>query len=215
MSKKMLGFLIGVILFGITMAGATFAFFTSAARTGNNQLAGANEFSVDVYTTNAIEGPITLGISKEAGLSSQVQIKMDNSSVLSKANLYFNITDIANNMLSDNTTSWKKALMWELYSGVCQEIPDGEEETTDTEQEITDLELIDTGNFLECSETGQKTCVNGDKLYMYKDFQLTYDMQCFNVYVWLDGNIADNGVEGAYIKATVSAETEEFSADLN
>ena len=77
------------------------------------------------------------------------------------------------------------------------------------------LVQLDTGNFLQCSTTGQKTCVNGDKLYILNNLQLTYEYQYFDVYVWLDGNIADNGADGAYIKATVSAETEEFSADLD
>lgn len=199
MSKKTLGFIIGIILFGIMMAGATFAFLLSEASSDNKQLAGANKFGVDVTTTNAIEGTITLGISKDEGLSTRVGIKMNSASVLSKANLYFNITDISNNLLNDNTTSWKKALIWELYG-------------YDSNNNLVQL---DTGNFLQCSTTGQKTCVNGDKLYMLNNLQLTYEYQYFDVYVWLDGNIADNGAKDAYIKATVSAETEEFSADLD
>jgi len=193
----MLGFLIGVILFGILMAGATFAFMTSEARENVN-FASANRFKVDVDTTGAIEGPITFAVNKESGLSSRVKIRMNSESVLSKANLYFQITNISNNKLSDGSY-WNKALRWELY---------GKNESGVWGQ-------LDNGTFMECSTTGQKRCVNGDKLYMLTNLQLTYEFQEFDVYVWLDGNVADNGVRDAYIKATVSAETEEFSADLD
>lgn len=197
MNKKMLGFTIGVILFGIVMAGATFAYLVSEVNL-IGRLATANKFKVDVETTGDIDGPITLGVSKEEGLSSRVKIKMNSASVLSKASIYFQITDMSTNALNSGGY-WNKALIWEIYGNDSNGV----------------WGLLDTGNFMECSTTGNKRCVNGDKLYMIKDLQLTYQFQEFDVYVWLDGNIADNGVKNAYIKATVSAETEEFSASLD
>ena len=82
MSKKMVGFMIGVILFGIVMAGATFAYLVSEVNIIGG-LATANKFKVDVETTGAIDGPITLGVSKEEGLSSRVKIRMNSDFDLS------------------------------------------------------------------------------------------------------------------------------------
>lgn len=199
MSKKMLGFLIGVILFGILMAGATFAFLSADVNLING-LATANKFQViyDEEKVREIDGPITLGVSKEEGLLGQVGVSMASTSVLSKANLYFDVTNMSTNTL-ESGGYWNQALIWELYARDAN----------------NNLELLDTGNFMECSTTGNKRCVNGDKLYLLKNFQLTYDFQYFDVYVWLDGNIADNGVKGAYFKGTISIETEEFSASLD
>jgi len=197
--NKKLYIMMGIILVISVIAGGTLAYFTSSTNTPNNDVnLGSNRFLVDVTSTGPIDGALTLTTSKAEGLMTNVSVKMNEKSVLSKGNLYITINDITNNMINNNKTSWKKALIWELYGY----------------NEQNEAELIDTGNFLECSTNGQKTCVNGDKLYMYKDFQLTYDYQSFDVYVWLDGNIADNGVEGAYLRASISAETEEFSADL-
>lgn len=199
MSKKMLGFMIGVILFGIVMAGATFAFLSADVNLIGG-LATANKFQViyDETKVREIDGPITLGVSKEEGLLGQVGVSMASTSVLSKANLYFDVTNMSTNTL-ESGGYWNQALIWELYARDAN----------------NNLELLDTGNFMECSPTGNKRCVNGDKLYLLKNFQLTYDFQYFDVYVWLDGNIADNGVKGAYFKGTISIETEEFSASLD
>jgi len=195
----MLYAIVGIIIFVAMIIGGTTAFYVAVARTDNNSiLLGSNKFAVVMDSDGPIDGALPLAIGKEDGLWTTVRLKMASDSVLSKANLYINIEDISNNMINNGRVSWKKALIWELYG----------------HDESNNQVLIDTGNFLECSDTGAKTCVNGDKLYMFKDFQLTYEYQNFTVYVWLDGNIADNGVEDAYVKATVSAETEEFSADL-
>lgn len=196
----MIGFLIGVILFGFTIAGATFAYFVSEAETGSKTLAEANKFKViiDEDKNVEIDGALTLGVSKEEGLMGQIGVSMESTSVLSKGNLYFDIIDMSTNKLLDNTY-WNRALKWELYGKNSQGV----------------YSQLDSGDFMECSTTKTKRCVNGDKLYILNDFQLTYEFQYFDVYVWLDGNIADNGVKDAKIKATISVETEDFSADLD
>lgn len=198
MNKKMYIMMGLILLIGVSIGG-TLSFFTASTNTTRNDASmGSNRFMVDVTSTGPIDGTLTLATSKAAGLSTSVSVKMNPTSVLSKGNLYITINDITNNKINNNTISWKKALIWELYG-----LDNNDQET-----------FISTGNFMQCSDTGTKTCVNGDKLYMHKDFQLTYDYQSFVVYVWLDGNIADNGVEGAYVRASISAETENFSADL-
>lgn len=194
----MLGIVLFAVAFLATIAGSTLAFIVSeASGTGRINLS-SNKFSVVFNTEGPINGNLTLGTSKEEGLTTGVSLKMADDSVLAKASLYINVDNISNNKIINNTTSWKKALIWELYGY----------------DENDNQELISTGNFLQCSTTGQKECSNGDKLYMYKNFQLTHEYVYFDVYVWLDGNLADNGAKGATLSSTVSAETEDFTAEL-
>ncbi len=199
MGKKIVSLLIVIVISALSIVAGTLAFFTASTNSSKNTIGmNSNKFAVVFTSTGPIDGTLTLGTSKLEGLSTNVSLKMDDESVLSKANLFINVDDITDNKINNNRDSWKKALIWELYGY-----------DSDNNQV-----LIDTGNFIQCGETGNKECKDGDELYMYRDFQLTYEYVNFEVYVWLDGNIADNGAKDAYVKASISAKTEDFSADL-
>lgn len=90
------------------------------------------------------------------------------------------------------------ALKWEIYR------VEGEEET-----------YINSGTF--------ENTITGDKIYLYKDFELsdeknedsTYKQTEYVIYLWLNGHEAGNEVVGATFMGYIGAESSIVTGDIN
>lgn len=199
MNKKILYILIAIFTIGIGVIGGTYAYFAATTSSNANALNTESDKFAVIYTGSmAIDEPLKLSLNKDGGLNTEVKIKMDEGSALPKANLFFNVEEITNNLINNNTEPWQKALNWEIYGY--------NEENT--------LIYSKTGTFNECGSARTETCTNNSKLYIAENQQLSYEYITYKIYIWLDAVLADNGVVGARIKGTIGAETENFTGHL-
>ncbi len=198
MKKMTLYLIIVLVLVGILSAGGSYAYFRAVTNsTVNADTAEAYEFEVIYSGGEIIQGDLNMSLDKTGGSNSTVTIRMGEDSALPKASLYIDITDISNNTLMDNSP-WQKALKWEVIG---------------TKNGST--VYTDSGNFMECSLSGNVTCTNNQKLYIVKNYQLDYVDTEFTVWIWLDAEIADNGAVDAYIKALIAATTEQYTGQIS
>ncbi len=199
MKKSALYLVMVLVLVFVITVGGTYAYFTAVTNSSAN---AANTASYDyevIYSGGEIiQGELGMTLSRTGGASSTVTIRMGDTSPLPEASLYLDITDIPNNRLVTDNSPWQKALKWEV---------EGYKNNT--------LVYSDSGDFLECSLAENATCVTGQKLYIVKNYQLAHTDTVFYIYLWLDAEIADNGVIGTYLKGNVAATTEHFTGIIN
>ena len=200
MKKWQIYMIIGIVFALVLIAGSTYAYFSTLISSNNNGIStNSTKYAVIYSGGTNLEGILEMSENKDTGLSSSVTIRMDNGSPLPEANLFLDITNISSNKLSDNVTPWQTALKWEVYG-----------------YDINSVEVYrDSGTFMECSTTKNAKCVSGSRLILVENQKLSYQNITFNVYVWLDGNIADNGVRGASVAGSIGAEAKNFTGELN
>lgn len=198
MKKNTIYLIIGIVFGTLLITGGTFAYFSAVANSKRNSVT-AKSYKYDVIYSGGqiMQGNLDLALDRSGGYDTTVNIRMGEGSALPKASLYLDVYEISDNLLLDNSP-WQKALKWEIEG-----FKDGE------------MIYSKSGDFRECSTSFNKVCANGDKLYFITDYQLSYTDTIFHIYVWLDANIADNGVIGTHVRGYVAATTEEFSADLS
>lgn len=198
MKKSTVYLIIGIVLGTLLVTGGTYAYFSAVANSRNNRVT-ATSYKYDViYSGGQIsQRDLELAVDRNGGYDITVDIKMGPGSALPKSSLYLDIYEISNNLLL-NGDPWQKALKWEVEGFMNNE-----------------MIYSKSGDFTECSTSFNKVCAAGDKLYFVTDYQLSYTNTKFKIYVWLDAEIADNGVIGANIMGYVAATTEEFSGDLS
>lgn len=180
-----------ILMVGITVGG-TYAYLVSRVNSGNNIITNSSRLSV-IYTGGTeINGNLELVNSKEEGYNTTIDIKLSEDSVDAKADIFIYINKITSSIANS-------ALNWEvhkIYEGV---------ET-----------FVNSGTFLDCiNGNTTKTCANGDKIYIVRDYQLTTTDTYYKVYIWLDGNKVGNEVLGATLSAYIGAETEHITTNLN
>ena len=54
-----------------------------------------------------------------------------------------------------------------------------------------------------------------NKIPLVEDYRLTEDQTDFTIYVWIDGNITGNEILGATFTGFISANTEQFTGELD
>ena len=198
MKKELLYSILGVVLGTIIIAGATYAYFSSATSSSSNAVSEQSyKFDVEYSGGQIIQGNLTPSVNKTGGYMTTVTIRMGAGSVLPTASLYVDILDISNNLLEDDSP-WQKALKWEV------------EGTVNNEQVYTA-----SGDFQKCGASRNSTCATNDKLYIVTDYQLSNTDTVFNVYIWLDAALVDSGVNGTHISGQISATTEQFTGEIN
>lgn len=199
MNKSIIYSIFGFIFLAMLVIGGTYAFFTASSGSGNNDVASTGRKYEVIYSgETVIDEELKMTTSRDGGIFNSVSIRMGTDSALPKLFLYLNIADISDNMINNNTTNWQSALHFEVYGY----------DTNDS------LVYSKTGTFMNCSTSKKKTCVNGDFLYLVDDYRLTYTDTRFDVYIWLDAAMVDNGVIGSYFSGNIVAQTEEFTGDL-
>lgn len=187
-------------LLALCVVGGTYAFFTAYTSSSSNSIASTGSKYEVIYSgETVINDELKMSVNKENGLFNSVNIRMGEGSSLPKLFLYLNITDISNNTINNNTLNWQSALKFEVYGY----------DTSDS------LVYSKTGTFLNCSESNNITCVDGTSLTLVDNYNLSYTDTRFDIYIWLDATIADNGVVGSYLKGNIVAQTEEFSGQLD
>lgn len=199
MNKSIIYTILGFIFLAIIVSGGTYAFFTASIGSENNDITSTSSKYEVIYSgETVINEKLNITANKEGGILNSVSIRMGAGSALPKLLLYLNISDISNNMISNNTVNWQSALIFEVYGYDYN----------------NSLVYTNTGTFMNCSTTKNKTCVNNDILYLVDDYRLTYTDTRFDIYIWLNGALVDNGVIGSYFEGNIVAQTEEFTADL-
>lgn len=190
--KKIIIYTLSIILIIVITVGSTFAYFTSTINNNNNIKTNSSKLEVIYTGGTAINGNLNLVNSKEEGYKTTVNIKLSEESVDAKADLFIHINKITSTLANE-------ALNWEVhkqYEGV---------ET-----------FVDSGTFLDCANGNTtKTCTNGDKIYIVRDYELTTTDTYYTVYIWLDGNKVGNEVLGAKLEGYIGAETEHITTNLN
>lgn len=198
-TKMTIYIIVGVVFLVLLVSGGTYAYFSVLVSSNTNAInIDSKKFTVITEGGTDIDGALSLTTSKDGGLSSTVKIRMEEGSVLPMANVFLDISSITNNVLG-NGEPWQKTLKWEIYA-------------YDSGNNLVDS---NTGNFLECSSSGNVKCENGGKLYLLREQQLAYTDTTYVVYIWLDAAIADNGVINASLKGSIGTETEQYTGKVN
>lgn len=190
--KELYKYILVTILIIIITVGSTYAYFSSRVNTGNNIKTNSSKLEV-IYTGGTqISGNLNLVNTKEEGYNTTVNIKLSEDSVDAKADLYIYVNKITSSIAN-------AALKWEVYK---------------TYEGVKTF--VSSGSFLDCANGNTtKTCTNGDKIYIVKDYQLTTTDTYYTVYIWLDGNMVGNEVLGAVLEGYIGAETEHITTKLN
>ena len=95
MKRQTIITIISIIIFGITVAGSTYAFYTASISTKKNMLsASGSELTVNYTGQSSIDGPINVTNSRIEGQSATVNISLGENSVPAKASLFLNIQKI-------------------------------------------------------------------------------------------------------------------------
>lgn len=181
MKKQILYSIISTLLLTIAVIGSTYAYF-SASTNSNKNIEGTSKTFDVIYTGGTtISGPLSLGIKKEDGLSTTVNIKMAAGSALATATLYIDIEKITSNLAIDG-------FIWEVV---------GTKNNTQV--------YYKKGNFSGTNDT-TNNIVN-----IVENYKLSEENTSFTVYLWIDGNQTDNSVVNAEFKGYIGAKTENFT----
>ena len=186
--KKTILYTTTILLLTIITVGGTYAFFTANANSEDALVTDAHKFEVIYTGDTAFDGPLDLSSNKEGGINKTVNIKVSEDSVLGKADIYFQIEEITENIAND-------ILVWEVYKN---------NETT----------AYKKGYFNQCGENKNEVCINGSRLYLLEGYKLSKDNTSFTIYLWLDGSKATNNVIGATFKGYIGAQSENITGDL-
>lgn len=190
MNKKIIIYSIIILLSIIIVVSGTYAFFQTLVE-GTTISTDSSNFEVIYLGGEKIGGQLELTNSKTENMKTTVNIRVAPNSVLATANLYIQIENISENIAIN-------ALKWEVYKTYKGE-----------------TKFVDTGSFDECEENSiKRKCKADDKIYIVNDYRLSEENTAFTIYIWLDGNLADNKVIGGTFKGHIGAETENFSGNM-
>lgn len=186
MKKQFIYTISAILLLTIAVVGSTYAFFSATATSNNNSVsANAQKFEV-IYTGGTeINGPIDLSIDRTGGVNTTVHIKVGQGSSQALAYLFLNIEEMTDNLSVSN-------VKWEV-SGV----KNGKEV------------YVNNGTFAGYNDT------NNNTIPIVEDYRLTEDQTDFTVYIWIDGNSTGNEILGAMLSSYISAQTEQYTGQLN
>lgn len=188
--KKILIYIIAIFMSVILIVGGTYAFFVATSNS-NQIVTNSTKFEVIYTGGKQIGGKLEFSNSKTEDFKTAVNIRMAEGSVLGIANLYIQIDEITSNIANE-------ALTWEVYKTY-----DGVES------------FEGSGSFADCQTgTNKRNCETGDKLYIVDDYKLSEKNTTFTIYIWLNGNLANNSAIGGIFKGYIGAETENFTGDL-
>lgn len=188
--KKMIIYIIAIVLSVVLIVSGTYAFFV--ATSNSNEIAtNSTKFEVIYTGGDKMSGKLEFSNSKTDDFKTAVNIRMAEGSVLGTANLYVQIEEITSNIANE-------ALTWEVYK---------------TYNGVESFE--GSGSFADCQTGTQKNnCQTGDKLYIVNNYKLSEQNTTFTIYIWLNGNLADNSAIGGIFKGYIGAETENFTGNL-
>lgn len=182
MKKQLIYTILAVVALGILLVGGTYAFFMFTVG-GNTPInTDSKNFEVSyVGGGSSFEGELELVNDKDDGYKKTLTIKTLNSSVDVDLNLFLTIDSITSNLAIS-------AFKWEVYG------------YDSSNQEV----YSNTGTFNGATTGGVINLVN-------YDYTLTSDETTFDVYLWLDINLADNNALGGSFSGHIDARTEQFT----
>lgn len=187
MKRQTIITIIEIIIFGITVAGSTYAFYTASISTKKNMLsASGSELTVNYTGQSSIDGPINVTNSRIEGQSATVNISLGENSVPAKASLFLNIQKIEKVAV--------EGFIWEVYGYL-----DGNSTPVYT----------DSGNFKDKSANSPNNVIE-----IVKDYQLSKTNTTFTIYLWIDGKKTGNEVVGGSFTGYISARSENYQANL-
>ena len=170
---KMLGTIVGILLFVALVAGLSYAWYTW--RSSNTTISGSSGcFTIDYVAGIDIGGAgaasIDLSSTYTGGLSTSVQMGIDSSCTVNGTGTLY---------LTTNSTGTSEIL---LSEGALKY------------QVLASGSPVASGTI---TQTGQQA--------IYSNFNLSSGRTTYTIYVWVDGNIADNEYVGATYSGYIHA----------
>ena len=180
--KKLIGTIIGVIAFGVLIAGATFAWLTySFNATNGTYNLGSMNFNVDFVKGTAITSIPTLSTATPSTAESlMVKAKKASSSAPGDLTIYLN-TDSEN---TDSTLMASTAINYAVCVGTC-------------------------ASFDSITTKGTLTSSTPAKFAILEDTPLTNDYTEYNIYFWIDSSKINNDLLNTSYTGYISAEAEQ------
>lgn len=185
MKKKIFISILIVTLIVFLVAGGTYSYLKAVFITDNITDKTAN-FSINYVNGKNIEGPLTISNDRSGGLNTTVKIKLNNSDVSTKINMYLNVTKITPSLATD-------AFHWEVVG-------------------VRNSETVyeKAGNFNGITSTSPS-----NRILLAESFPITTTDTDFTVYFWIDAASVNNSVLGAEFSANISAESNKITGNLN
>ena len=206
--KKTFLLIIGVLLFGMLLVGGTYAYLVFAVNTTNDSYSTKTTcFNIyyDDVSSNAtsISGTLFQSSTPQGGLSGTVDIGIDSTC---------NIDGIAT--LTLNITSLDDKFK-ERIDAHCEDA--STLATLNSYETLSECIAVDNTKWATNGRALKYAVYNGDtpvsvgyvnrtdKIKIYDDFELVKGSVSYTVYVWLDGNLADNSYANLSFNGTITA----------
>lgn len=187
MKRQTIITIIAIIIFGITVAGSTYAFYTASISTRNNAInATGSELTVNYTGETEVEFPVNITSTKVEEQSATVNISIGENSVPAKASLFLNIQEIEKIAV--------EGFVWEVYGYL---------------EGATTPVYTNSGNFAGKSSTSPNNIIE-----IVKDYQLSKTNTRFTLYLWINGAKTGNEVVGGSFTGYISARSENYQATL-
>ena len=182
MLKKIICYILAVLLLSAIIVGATFSYLASSSSGNENSVNSESKKFEVIYTGGTtINGPLKIGKQKEDGLNTTVNIKMAENSALATGTIYIDVEKITPNLAIEG-------FIWEVV-GI----------------QNNDQVYTNKGNFLNINDT-DNSIVN-----VVENYPLTEENTSFTIYLWIDGNMVDNSVLNSEFIGYIGAKTENFT----
>ncbi len=188
--EKIIGIIIGIIIFIIIIAGMTYAWFVWQSET--TAIGGSTTFfDVDYVSGAAINNNgLISSTDKTGGASTEVVIKKKSGSLNGIATLTLNITTLTQsaNSLSEYGVIDFSAIKWEVYKSTNSASPYTYSNTP--------------------SYTGTlqgKGTSSGTTLTLFDNEALSENNVAYKVYIWADAELSTNGYIGTNLVSYITA----------